>query len=386
MGLIGQMESDRAVVSFFLQDLDGGGAERAIIRLAGEVALKGYMVDLVVGYADTDYRSEVNAQVNLIDFGCRSPVVIFPKLVAYLHGRSPLVVMSALDPANIMLLLASRLARFHGRIIVSQRAVLDASLRDLGAVRRLITRFFMKVLFPHADAVISNSRAAAYELNHRLGIPSERIYTIHNAIDTALIRRLAKEPLDKFIWPDNQRPLVVSVGSLTKRKDVATLIRAFNYVILNRAARLVIIGEGPERSSLQVLIQELELENDVYLAGFDANPYKWIAAASVFVSASTEEGFPNVVAESLALGCPIVATDCPGDTAELLGHGKWGRLVSVGDAESMSKAILDTIDDPNPPNGLAYASGFTPSSNASAYLNVLLSQRASTFSEQSEVE
>jgi glycosyltransferase involved in cell wall biosynthesis len=380
------MESDCAVVSFFLQDLDGGGAERAVIRLAGEVALKGYAVDLVVGYADTDYRPEINAQVNLIDFGSRSPTVVFPKLVAYLRDRPPLVIMSALDPANIMLLLASRLAQFSGRKVVSQRAVLDASLRDLGRVRRWLTRFLMAVFFPRADALISNSHAAAYELNRRLGIPSEKIYTIHNAIDTPLIRRLAKEPLDSLIWPDERVPLVVSVGSLTKRKDVATLIRAFKHAVSQRAARLVIIGEGPERSSLEFLIQELELEKDVYLAGFNANPYKWIAAASVFVSASTEEGFPNVIAESLALGCPIVATDCPGDTAELLGHGKWGRLVSVGDVKSMAEAILEAIDDPNPSNGQARASDFTPARNASAYLDVLLPQRPSAFSELGGVE
>jgi glycosyltransferase involved in cell wall biosynthesis len=97
-----------------------------------------------------------------------------------------------------------------------------------------------------------------------------------------------------------------------------------------------------------------------------------MAAAAVFVSSSTGEGFPNVVAEALALGGSIVATDCPGDTAELLGHGKWGRLVPVGDPGRMAVAILAALGDPNPPDGRIRAADFSPASAAEAYLKVLL--------------
>lgn len=367
-----KIDKSCAKVSFFLLDLDGGGAERAIVALAGEIANRGYAVDLVVGYANSDYRAEVSSAVNVIDFTTRSPIGIFLRLLAYLRRSKPKVVMSALDPANIMLTFAARLILFAGRVVVSQRAVIDASLHDLGKLRRAATEFLLRVCFPRADAVISNSHAAAKEVTARLGVPSCRVFTIHNAIYTDRIAVLAQEPIIDVLINNTEKPLIVSIGSLTKRKDMGTLIRAFKAVSLKRDARLVIVGKGPELKEIQDLVSELDLTGKVYLPGFDVNPYRWMAAATVIVSSSTEEGFPNVVAEALALGRRIVATDCPGDTAVLLGHGKWGRLVPVGDHERMAESILATLDDAEPAESHVRAADFSPTKITSAYLDVLL--------------
>lgn len=229
-----------------------------------------------------------------------------------------------------------------------------------------------RVCFRQADALISNSHAAANEVRALLGVPADMIVTIHNAVDADRINRLASEPLSDHFFLKDQAPLIVSVGSLTTRKDMGTLIKAFATVKAQRQAHLVIIGKGAEGHKIESLISDLGLSANVHFPGFDANPYKWMAAATVFVSSSTGEGFPNVIAEALALGRPIVATDCPGDTAELLGHGKWGRLVPVGDPERMADAIQVTLDDPYPPDGRVRAADFSPSKITSAYLNVLL--------------
>lgn len=366
------------MIALFLQDLDGGGAERAILNLAHEIAERGHAVDLVVGDADSDYRTEVSEKINLIDFASRSPFVVFYGLADYLRRRKPAVILSALDVPNIMLVIAARLVGYRGRTVISQRAVIDASLRELNYVRRAVTKSLIYACFPRADALISNSHAAAIELKERLGISERKVFTIQNAIDTARINQLAKEPLNHSSISDKHAPLIVSVGSLTKRKDVATLIRAFALVKAHVSAHLVIVGKGPERIELEKLIDFLGLHGCVHLLGFEANPYKWIASASVFVSSSIEEGFPNVVAEALALGCPVVATDCPGDTAELLGHGKWGHLVPVGAPDSMAEAILATLDDRNPPDGRIRAADFAPSRITSEYMDILLlkSERA----------
>ena len=116
-----------AEIAFFLRNLDGGGAERAIVALAGEIAKRGHAVDLVVGDAASDYRSEVSSAIRIQDFGTRSPLLVFSRLVAYLRRRNPAVVMSALDVANIMLVVAAKLTGYKGKTIVSQRAVIAAS-------------------------------------------------------------------------------------------------------------------------------------------------------------------------------------------------------------------------------------------------------------------
>jgi len=364
--------SNQSVLAFYLQDLDGGGAERSIVALAGEVARRGHRVDLVVGDAHSDYRAEIDPQVRLIDFGTRSALSVFRHLWTYLRDHQPTAAMSALDLPNIMLVIAAKLAGFRGRVVISQRAVVNASLQDLPPIRRCVTQWLQRAFFPRADAVISNSQAAADDLQSMFAIAPPKIHTIHNALNVDRIRRLAREPIDHPFFFKDQTPLIVSVGSLTQRKDMGTLIRAFKHVTDRQAARLVIIGKGPEQDKMEALIANLGLSEIVYLAGFDANPYKWIAAAAVFASASTGEGFPNVIAEALALNCPVVATDCPGDTAELLGHGRWGRLVPVGDPTQMAHAIVDTLNDTAIPNGRIRAADFAPSKITSAYLNVLL--------------
>ena len=369
-------------IGFFLQNLDEGGAERAIVALAEYIAKQGGTVDLVVGDADSDYRSEVSTLVRIENFDSRFPLKVFLCLINYLRRRNPTVVMSALDVANIMLIIAAMFARYKGRIVISQRAVVEASLSDLPIVRRMLIKFLQRICFPKADVLISNSYAAANEIRDLFGVSTDRIFTIHNALDVDRIKELAREQLLDKWFLNNNSPLIVSVGSLTTRKDMSTLIRAFAKVKQQREVRLAIIGKGygyqsAEVSKIKKLIVDLELRESVYLPGFDANPYKWISAASVFVSSSIAEGFPNAIAEALALGRPIVATDCPGDTAEILEHGKWGRLVPVGEPESMAAAIMATLEDPKPPDGRIRAADFSPVKNARAYLKALIPELGS---------
>lgn len=358
-------------VAFFLQNVDGGGAERAVVALAGQIARRGCIVDLVLGDASSDYRAEIPPEVNVYDFRTTSASRVLGRLVDYLRQRKPTAAMAALDTPNILLVIAAALAGFKGRTIVSQRAAVDASHRELPPLRRMATRFAQRACFRHADGLISNSLAATRDLVTQFGIAPEKIVTIPNAVDVERIGRLAAEPVDATFSPEHI-PMIVSVGSLTERKDVPTLIKAFARVRAQRPAKLVIIGKGAEQGRIEALIAELGITDDVHLPGFDANPYKWMAVATVFVSASTGEGFPNVIAEALALGRPVVATDCPGDTAELLGHGQWGRLVPVGDPERMAAAIVAAMDDRHPADGRIRAADFSPVKNTSAYLEFLL--------------
>jgi glycosyltransferase involved in cell wall biosynthesis len=157
-----------------------------------------------------------------------------------------------------------------------------------------------------------------------------------------------------------------------KAKDYQTLIQAFAMIRARREARLLILGEGPLRAELEALIQRLGLAADACLPGFVTNPYAYMARASVLVLSSRYEGFPNVLAESLACGTPVVATDCETGPAEILDHGRFGRLVPVGDHAAMAGAIEATLDAPPNADSLrARAAVFSASSSARQYLALL---------------
>lgn len=362
-------------IAIFLQNLDEGGAERAISQLSGQIANLGFTVDLVVGDADSRYRDEISSRVNIVNFATRSPLKLFKQLIIYLRCSQPLVIMSSLDIANIILYFAVKLSRYRGRVVVSQRAVINASQYNLPILRKFIIRQLQRISFHNADAVISNSYSAANDVKLMFGISEEKVFTIHNAVDIKRIKRLAEQQLKNPWYLNDKSPLIVSVGSLTPRKDLVTLIKAFAIVKSKLNVRLAIIGEAQnvaERQKLKRIIVNLGLNDSVYLAGFDSNPYKWINRASVFVSSSLGEGFPNVIAEALTLNCPIVATDCPGDTSELLEYGKWGRLVPVKNPKIMSDAIIGVLNSLNHPDGCARAADFSQVNNVVAYLKILI--------------
>jgi len=113
----------------------------------------------------------------------------------------------------------------------------------------------------------------------------------------------------------------------------------------NRPARLLILGEGENRPALEALILQLGLEQDVNLMGFVQNPYAFMAHSALFVLPSRWEGLPTVLIEALYLGMPIVSTDCPGGSREILRDGEYGRLVPVDDPAALAEAILGAMGD-----------------------------------------
>jgi glycosyltransferase involved in cell wall biosynthesis len=142
--------------------------------------------------------------------------------------------------------------------------------------------------------------------------------------------------------------VLVAVGRLHEQKDFQTLLRAFALVRARRSARLIILGEGPERPALEAGVAKLGLTEDVDLPGFVPNPYAFMAGASQFVLSSRYEGLPTVLIEAMACGCPVVSTDCPSGPGEILDNGKYGRLVPVGDAAALAEAMEATLDAPPP--------------------------------------
>ena len=113
-----------------------------------------------------------------------------------------------------------------------------------------------------------------------------------------------------------------------------------------RPCRLAILGEGIERKLLEGLVQDLGIGADVWLPGFTPNPYAHMARASLFALSSRWESMSMVLVEALALGLPVVATNCDFGPREILQNGRYGRLVPVGDVESMAAAIKGALAGP----------------------------------------
>jgi glycosyltransferase involved in cell wall biosynthesis len=156
-----------------------------------------------------------------------------------------------------------------------------------------------------------------------------------------------------------------------EQKDFATLLTAFAAVAGERDVRLVLLGEGPLRASLTGLARSLGIEERVDMPGFRPNPLPYLREAALVVLSSSDEGFGMVLAEALACGTPVVSTDCPHGPAEILDGGRYGRLVAVGDAPALARAILAALDAPIARENLQLRGGvFTIGASAERYLDL----------------
>ena len=148
-------------------------------------------------------------------------------------------------------------------------------------------------------------------------------------------------------------------------------MRAFARARQKRPLRLVILGKGRQHRRLEMLAAKLGILEDFSLPGFVVNPYAYMSKSNVFVLSSRWEGSPNVITEALALGTPVVSTDCRSGPREILQNGRYGRLVAVGDIDGLAQGILETIDHPPRSDNLREAvKDYTLEASSKAYLEV----------------
>ena len=121
-------------------------------------------------------------------------------------------------------------------------------------------------------------------------LPGERIHVVYNAAVTAELRERSRGPLDHPWFQPGEPPVIVAAGRMRPQKDFPTLIEAFARLRTARHARLLILGDGPDRAALDVLVRRAGLERDVAMPGFIADPYPYIARAELLVSPPDGKG------------------------------------------------------------------------------------------------
>jgi len=221
-----------------------------------------------------------------------------------------------------------------------------------------------------ADVRICISEGVADDVARLARFRRDRIEVIYNPIEM-----LADPSADDFegLWEGTQAKRVLTVGRLVEQKNLPLLLEAFSRVIEKMDARLVILGEGPLRGTLERKVAALGLERAVKLSGFMTNPASAYNSADLFVLSSDFEGFGNVIVEALACGVPVVSTDCPSGPREILSDGEFGTLVPCCDPDALADAMLAALAREHDTERLkARASDFTPERAATAYLKAIL--------------
>jgi len=361
----------RKKVAIYLPSLRGGGAERVMVGLANGIAARGYEVDIVLARAEGPYLADVSRYVRLVDLGATRVIASLPGLVRYLRRERPEAMLSALNYANVVAIIARGLAQVSTRLVVSEHSNISLSKQfSRGLIPRLVFRL-MAWVYPYADGIVAVSSGVADDLAQVIGMVRDRIKVIYNPIYTPAVESLSKEPIPHPWLGADSLPVIIGMGRLTLQKNFPSMIHAFDKVRTQHPCRLMILGEGELRGELEALVKALNLDEEVIFPGFVKNPYAYMSRAALFVLSSGWEGFGNVLAEAMACGCPVVSTDCPSGPAEILEDGKRGRLVPVGDVYALAAAILATLTEDNHPDLVSRARAFGVEQAVAGYLDVL---------------
>ena len=364
---------DGSRIAILAASYGDGGVERMLVHTANGLAALGIGVDFLLGARNRPFVDDLHQDVRLIQLPNEGHKARLKALGTHLHSTAPAIVLSAKLPDDRLALAALEASGAPSRVVFRVGNPLFARnrLRSAWFWPRWRRKMAIKRLYRRAHGIIAVAPALACELRCELGHAVPIITLPNPTIGPALADWRPGTPPHPWL-AQRHIPVILGVGGLRQQKDFVTLLRAFALLRREQVARLIILGEGRQRHRLETLAQHLGVADDVLLPGFASPLYDWMGHAALFVLSSRWEGSPNALIEALALGCPVVATTCPGGVADILYHGRLAPLVPVGDAVAMAQAMATALQQPGEANLRKQAAArFTASRSAVAYARAL---------------
>jgi glycosyltransferase involved in cell wall biosynthesis len=314
---------------FYTHSLQGGGAERVWANLASGFFARGDEVLFVQDFDAPENARFLAPGIRRVTLGKNHLVAIW-RLWRLLRREECDACLSALSISNLKLAVAALLAGRLDRAILSYHGFAEAEPQKLSNLSYRLTPLLTRL----AAWTVCVSDALRDDLLRRWSASRARTVRIYNPVEPHPLARVALDERD---------PLVLSVGRLAPAKNFPALVRAFSRTSVPDA-RLVILGEGPERPAIEAEIARQNLGDRVSLPGYcDPGPY--YAQARCFAATSTSESFGLAIAEALSQGLPVVSTDC-GGPREILGDGAYGELVPIGDDDAFANALTAALENP----------------------------------------
>ncbi|ABV66942.1 glycosyltransferase [Aliarcobacter butzleri RM4018] len=341
-------------IVILINSLESGGAERVVSNLLNDFVDR-YDCYLILIHKNIFYTLDsrvkilnLNEQKNLLGIKkfLRLPILAY-KLSKLIKEYKFDQVISFLSRSNYINILSNILIKHE--TIINERAM--PSLQYEYGINGKINKILIKTLYPRACLCLSNSYGNMMDLKNNFNVV--KIEYIHNLFDIETIEELSKKDIEF----QKKRFTFVTVGRLDSGKNHKLLIEA----VKDFNADLWIIGDGELKEGLQKYINELNLNDKVYLLGKKENPFSFLSKADCFVFSSNYEGFPNVLVEALACGLPIISTDCQSGPREILAptsnisfqlkdkieFAEYGILVPIKNVEKLKEAMNLLINDKN---------------------------------------
>jgi glycosyltransferase involved in cell wall biosynthesis len=243
--------------------------------------------------------------------------------------------------------------------------------------RRGIARMVSKWCIPSCRGIVCNSHHTARTIIEAYKVPKDKVFVVHNPVAVRLTEMGARKKIRTELGVSADAIIVGHIGGMIKERDQATLIKAL--AMVNRAygnVKLVIIGDGPEKESLQVIIRQLKLDRNVCVVGYTERVGEYMSAMDIYVNPTLDEGFGIAVVEAMLAKLPVVLANA-GAHPELIVDNRTGLLYCPLNAGDLAEKLSRLINDASERKRLgeyAHASAvnnFSPQSSASKYFELI---------------
>ena len=339
-------------ILFVYSNLNQGGIQRVLQLLSEEFSKrKNYEVYLAL----FDNTQVVPFYGEIIDIKApttKNPFLLFLNIIKRVRRINKIVkekeidvIISHAEITNLFTLVSKKIYKFKPPIIATYHTNFKESAKKMGIFDLIARRYNVKFQYV-ADKILCVSKGMENQLADN-GFDRVKLTTICNPVSIDSIDSMSKQRINsehEFIFDKNFK-IIISAGRLVGSKNFQLLLESYMEINKNIKCRLIILGEGPERSELEKLIIDNNQQENIYLLGWQENPYKYINQSNLFVLSSNYEGFPMIVLEALACNIPVISTDCPFGPNEMIQSNINGILVPVNNKSELSKAISTVLSD-----------------------------------------
>jgi glycosyltransferase involved in cell wall biosynthesis len=332
--------------------MNAGGAQKRAVAIANGLVGSGLDVEFVAVAGDGTVGSQLKPEVKRVQLTDRPRPWYRHRLLNglrqledYLKHSRPDVLLAAITNVHLIATLAAKRTGLKSKLMLraSRHPVRQiAWSRPVKHLSEIARRRLDRWLYDQAEIVVAVSEDVGRALRKQMADPARCVTLPNPVVSERFVESLQAKP--DHPWLDGDVPVIISVGRLVWQKGFDRLLDAFARVADYRVVRLIILGEGKLRRQLEHRADALGISDCVDMPGQVAQVGPWMAHANLLVSSSNFEGSPGVLIEALAAGCPVVATDCPGGSAELLRDRKAGILVPMGSDQALADAINDALD------------------------------------------
>lgn len=338
--------------------MEGGGSERQMLNLISRLDRDRFQSELYLLYASGALLPEVPTDVAVDAFWNRHEVPSW-NWPGKIHRMQVQDLRRKVKSGNVDLVY-DRL--FHmsmltgpacrGSKIARVSTIVSPPSHDLPhAERRLLwlKRRLLAFSYRTADRLMAVSNATAKDASDFYKIPIEKFTVLSSPIDIERLDRLSQKKWNgSSLIPDRKQ--IISIGRLSDEKGQLYLLQAVALILRRHQLpiHLHIVGDGPQRATIQRQAEHLGISHYVTFHGHIPNPYSLLAQCHLLCLPSLYEGLPNVVLEAMACKIPIVATHASGSLVELVTNVLKNRLVPPANAEQLSDAILSRFNDEGP--------------------------------------